>query len=157
MFGRSKFPNFFFKRTYLRANSRPEETDPYMNAVLNSFIETQRLTLSKDKSVALHIDKKKSKCKQPCPNLKVHKSNMKIASSVKYLGDIISIQGTCKENIENRQNKGWGEIAEIAGILSEISSEHKIEVGLKLRESKFCNRILFSTEAWSSIADLGMD
>ena len=126
------------------------------NAVINSFIETQRLTLSQEKSVALHIGKK-SKCKQPCPVLKVHRNNMKDASSMKYLGDIISVQGTYKENIENRRNKGWGKIAEIAGILSEMPSQHKIEVGLKLRESKLCNGILFSTEAWSSISDIDMD
>ena len=38
-----------------------------------------------------------------------------------------------------------------------MPSQHRIEVGLKLRESKLCNRILFSTEAWSSIADMDMD
>ena len=41
--------------------------------------------------------------------------------------------------------------------MSEMSSEHKIEVGPKLRESKLCNGILFSTEAWSSIGDSDMD
>ena len=46
------------------------------NAVLNSFIETQRLILLEGKSVDLHTGKK-SKCKKPCPVLKVHNSSMK--------------------------------------------------------------------------------
>jgi hypothetical protein len=126
------------------------------NSIINSFIETNRLTLSQDKSVALHIGKK-TKCKQPCPILKVHNSNMKDASSVKYLGDIISIQGNYKDNIENRRNKGWGKLAEIAGFVSEMPWQHRIEFGLKMRESKLCNGILFSTEAWSSISERDMD
>ena len=125
------------------------------NAVINSFIETQRLTLSQDKSVALHIGKK-SKCKQPCPILKVHNSNMKDASSVKYLGDIISTQGNYKDNIEYRRNKGWGKLAEITGFVSEMPWQHRLEVD-KMRESKLCNGILFSTEAWSSILNRDMD
>ena len=126
------------------------------NSIINSFIETNRLTLSQDKCVALHIGKK-TKCKQPCPILKVHNSNMKDASSVKYLGDIISIQGNYKDNIENRRNKGWGKLAEIAGFVSEMPWQHRIEFGLKMRESKLCNGILFSTEAWSSISERDMD
>ena len=126
------------------------------NAVLNSFIETQRLTLSQDKSVALHIGKK-SKCKQPCPILKVHNSNMQHASTVKYLGNIISVKGSNKDNIEHRRNRGWGKLAEISGLVSEMPWQHRLEVGLKMRESKLCNGILFSTEAWSSISDRDMD
>ena len=41
------------------------------NAVINSFIETQRLTLSKDKSQVVHIGKSYN-CKEVCPKLKVH-------------------------------------------------------------------------------------
>ena len=36
------------------------------NAVINSFIETQRLTLSKDKSQVVHIGQS-YKCKEVCP------------------------------------------------------------------------------------------
>ena len=38
------------------------------NAIINSFIETQRLTLSQEKSVVLHIGSK-VKCKMTCPTL----------------------------------------------------------------------------------------
>ena len=45
------------------------------NTTLNSFIEAERLTLSSEKSVVLHVGKP-TKCKQPCPKLKVHKADM---------------------------------------------------------------------------------
>jgi hypothetical protein len=41
------------------------------NAVLNSFIENQRLELSKEKSSVIHVGKP-NKCKEKCPKLKVH-------------------------------------------------------------------------------------
>ena len=59
------------------------------NAVLNSFAETQRLTLSKDKSVVIHVGKE-SNCAVPCPILKVHEDNMHKKKSTKYLGNILS-------------------------------------------------------------------
>ena len=104
----------------------------------------------------LHIGQKK-KCYQPCPSLKVHTNIIKEVTSAKYLGDIISVSGTSRESIENRRNKGWGKIAEIAGTVSEMPDMHKIEVSLKMRETKLCNGLLFNTEAWSSIKDAEYD
>ena len=86
------------------------------NAILNSFVETQKLTLSKTKSVVIHIGKKQ-KCKQPCPKLSIHKSVMKEETSAKYLGDIITCKGGVRETLENQRNRGCGKIAEIMGTL----------------------------------------
>ena len=91
------------------------------NAVLNSFIETQKLTLSEDKSVLLHVVKT-SNVNSHVPFSRRTKNNMKNVQSVKYLGDIISVQGGAKANIENRRNKGWGKVAKIVGILYELPS-----------------------------------
>jgi hypothetical protein len=55
------------------------------NAVINSFIETQRLTFSKHKSVVLHVSNR-SKCCQVCPTLRVQDSQMKSVDLVRYLG-----------------------------------------------------------------------
>ena len=71
------------------------------NAIMNSFIEQQRLTMSKTKSVVLHIGRK-SKCYNPCPTLRVHDTYMKTADSVRYLGDIISASGARRPCIEDR-------------------------------------------------------
>ena len=70
-------------------------TSVQKNAVINSFMETKRLTLSEEKSVVLHI-RKKSKYKTLCPKLKVHDNEMKSADSVSYLGDIISASGALR-------------------------------------------------------------
>ena len=43
-----------------------------LNSVINSFIETQRLTLSEEKNIVPHVGRK-SKCETTCPELKVHK------------------------------------------------------------------------------------
>jgi hypothetical protein len=45
------------------------------NAIMNSFIEEQRLTLSRTKSSVIHIGRK-SKCQMQCPTLRVHESEM---------------------------------------------------------------------------------
>ena len=105
------------------------------NSVINSFFETQRLQLSEEKSVVLHIGKKK--CQNTCPKLKVHDSEMRTAESVRYLGDVISSSGSLRPCLEDRRNKGWGKVAEMTGILAEMPSERRIEVGLKLREAQW--------------------
>ena len=125
------------------------------NATINSFIETQRLTLSEEKSVVLHISKKK--CKKRCPQLKVHKNSRKTVESVRYLGDVISASGSMRPCVEDRCKKGWGKVAEISGILAEMPDIRQIEVGLKLREAKLHNGILFNSEAWSNVVDTDME
>ena len=54
------------------------------NAVINSFVETQRLEMHMEKSMVLHV-RNVRKCDQPCPSLKVHKETMQKADSFKYL------------------------------------------------------------------------
>ena len=76
------------------------------NSIINSFIENQRLTLSCEKSVVIHIGSK-AKCKTTWPNLKVHEEIMKKSQSVKYLGDVVSERGV-QDTIESRIQKGWG-------------------------------------------------
>ena len=121
------------------------------NAVVNSFVETKRLTLSKEKSVVLHFGKE-SKCSLPCPLLKVHKETMIKEVSTKYLGNILSTKGGLNDTIEDRRNKGWGEISTIMGILSEVDmGVNQLEAGLLLREAILISGMLFSAEAWSGL------
>ena len=44
-------------------------------------------------------------------------------------------------------HKGWGKIADITGIVSKMPEKHKVEIGLKMRDSKLINGMLYSTEA----------
>jgi hypothetical protein len=78
---------------------------------------------------------------------------MKVSKSQRYLGDIISSSGTMKETIEDRRNKGWGKLSDISGILSEMPDSRKVEIGLRMREAKLINGMIYSTEAWSKISD----
>ena len=73
------------------------------NSVINSFIEMQRLTLSQDKSVVLHVGRE---CKNQCPKLKVHQNDMKVSQTVRYLGNIILSSGSLCPCIEDRRSKG---------------------------------------------------
>jgi hypothetical protein len=124
-----------------------------LNAVINSFIETQRLTLSKDKSSVVHIGSR-LKCKTQCPKLKVHQTEMLEANSVKYLGNIVTSTGGVTATIEDRRNKGWGKVATILGILKEVDmGSRRVQVGLLLRKAILINSLLFTAETWSGVKE----
>ena len=54
--------------------------------------------------------------------------------------------------IEDRRNQGWGKIATIMGILSEVDmGVHKLEVGLLLRKAILIGGMLYTSEAWSGL------
>ena len=91
------------------------------NAVINSFVETRRLTLSSDKSVVLHVGNAR-KCLNGCPTLKVHKDVMHVTEKVKYLGNLLTPQGELHATIDDRRKRGWRKIAQILGILSEMKT-----------------------------------
>jgi hypothetical protein len=78
---------------------------------------------------------------------------MSTVDSVRYLGDIVSASGSLRPCIEDRRNKGWGKLSEISAILSELPDKRQLEIGLKLRDTKLHNGILFNSEAWSSTPD----
>jgi hypothetical protein len=78
---------------------------------------------------------------------------MKSTKSQRYLGDILTVGGTNRDSIEDRRNKGWGKLADITGILLQLPNIRKIEIGLKLRDAKLINGMIYSTEAWSRISD----
>ena len=83
---------------------------------------------------------------------------MKVATSAKYLGDIVSDRGGSHDTIDKRRSEGWGKVSQIMGLVSEIpSGSFRIQIGLKMRETKLCNNLLFSGEAWSSISERDMD
>ena len=55
-----------------------------INAVINAFVESKKLKLSKDKCHNVHIQKK-LKCENSCKKLKVYNDTMQQIESVKYL------------------------------------------------------------------------
>ena len=91
--------------------------------------------------------------KQNCPDLKIHDDCMENSVKEKYLGDYITKTGTTKATIEERKSKGYAIVADIMAILKDIPlGEHKMEIGLMLRQAMLINGILFNSEAWHDVS-----
>ena len=79
---------------------------------------------------------------------------MKDSLKEKYLGDLVTSSGKIKATIDDRAAKGVGIVSEILALLEEIPlGSYKLDMGLKLRQAKFINGILFSSEAWHGISN----
>ena len=86
--------------------------------------------------------------------MKVHDEKLTESESETYLGEIISNTGRLRANIQSRRDKGFGCVAEIMSILSEIPlGKYKIQIGLILRQAMLINGMLSSSEAWSDVKD----
>ena len=126
------------------------EATVQVNAVINSFIELKKLTLSAKKCSKIHVGKQ-SIC---CPVVKVHDNPMKNSDKEKYLGDQLHKTAKIKVTIEDRVAKGHGIVNEIVAILSDIPlGVYRVEIGLQLRQAMFLNGVLFNSEAWHNVAD----
>ena len=122
-----------------------------VNATVNAFIESKKLTLSKSKCHRIHIDKKSKNIKE-CEKLKVHNDEMDDTTKSKYLGDVLDKTGKVRANIEERRAKGFAIVNEILAIVEEIPlGRYRIEIGLNLRQAMLINGILYNSEAWHDI------
>ena len=76
-------------------------------------------------------------------------SRLEMTDNEKYLGDIISKDGSNTKNIESRRNKGFGIVNQIMNKLEgTVFGPFYFEVGLILRGSNLINGILTNSEAW---------
>ena len=67
----------------------------------------------------------------------------------KYLGDILSSDGSNSKNIKARTSKGFGIVDKISSMLDDIFfGPFYFEVALILRSSLFLNSILLNSEVW---------
>ena len=87
-----------------------------MNILINTFIESKKLRLSKKKCFQVHIGNVHSKC----PKLNVHEDVMKESKSEKYFGDVIDNKDSIMATIEDRNSKGQGLVSELLSIIDEI-------------------------------------
>ena len=79
---------------------------------------------------------------------------MQQSERVKYLGDILDKSGKIRNTINDRRNEGFGMVAEIMAIISEIPlGQYKMEIGLKLRQAMLINSMLFNSEAWHDFSE----
>ena len=87
-----------------------------------------------------------------CVFLEVQDVEMKSAEKEKYIGDIISSDGSNDPNISRRSSIGIGAISQIFAILNEISlGHHYVEIGLVLRESILLSKMVLSAESWHKL------
>ena len=146
----------------------------YKTKLLNEFINfktgTKRLQFGASKCIKMHIGKEKSEilCKDLFVGewkdevvedsetdgykMKEHFSGnvkMEEKKEQKYLGDVLSSDGTHLKNIQERRNKGYGVINQIIQILeSTYFGKYYFEVAMVLRESLFLSSLLLNSEAW---------
>ena len=120
-----------------------------LNTVINTFMELEKLTLSKTKCHKLHMGKNERQCQ----DMKVHGESVKNTKTEKYLGDLISSNGSNKPNLAKRLSSGWGRVSFILGLVSEAPlGRWKIAAGLILRKGLLINSMLFNSEAWHNFS-----
>ena len=120
-----------------------------VNTAINTFVELEKMTLSKKKSHNVHIGKQNKNC----PALKIHGEDMGQTNQEKYLGDVVDKSGKVRANIEERKAKGYGMLANIMAIITEVPLGHwKVDAGLQLRQAMLINGILFNSEAWHNVS-----
>jgi hypothetical protein len=124
------------------------------NALVNSFIEHKKLTLSSSKCHKIHCGKKNNFC----PKLKVHMDDMHEAVEEKYLGDQVNKNAKHASTISKRRAKGFGIISDIIQIINIIPDMKKrIRMGLLLRQAWFVNAMLVNMEAWHNVLQKDTD
>ena len=97
----------------------------------------------------MHVGKKSGLC----PQLLVHGKVMQKITHDKYLGDIISSDGSNEINIRSRVAKGQGLVTQIMNILETVTlGYHYFQVALLLRESIFINGITTNAEVWYGLS-----
>ena len=119
-----------------------------LNKAINTFMDLEKLTLSKKKCHNIHIGKQNMSCKV----LTIDGSKMADLKQEVYLGDTIDKSGSIRPNIEKRKSKGYGITSTILAIVNEVPLAHwKIEAGLNLRQAMLVNGTLFNSEAWHGV------
>ena len=146
-----------------------------MNGYINFKTNSKKLQFGGKKCKKLHVGHTNSDYK--CQDLSVDKwSEVEISNDVtgelefkdiydgvhimeetdeeKYLGDVISTDGSNIKNIKARIAKGTGIVNKILTILDGIPfGKHYFKVGVLLRDSLLVSSVLFNSEAWYSLTN----
>ena len=75
-----------------------------IDVVINAFVESKKLKLSKSKCHKIPISTK-IKCDEKCAKLKVHRDEMNDSPKQKYLEDIVDSSGKRRNAIEDRKKR----------------------------------------------------
>jgi hypothetical protein len=143
-----------------------------MNGYINAKTNTKKLQFGKDKCHRMHIGKRNSYCPDlfidtwEVKNVEEFEAKSEEESDIfegeckmddseeeKYLGDLISADGTNTKNIKARKDKGFGIVDQIISMLTDICfGPHFFQVALVLRSSLFINSILLNSEVWYGLS-----
>ena len=141
------------------------------NGFLNAKTNVKKLQFGGDKCHKMHVGKENHLCpdlyvdnwelekvdelKTGINNLKdvfVGDYKMENTENEKYLGDIISANGSNNLNIKKRTEKGVGAVSQIMTILEDTCfGPYHFQVATVLRESLLINSILTNAEAWYGV------
>ena len=115
-----------------------------INQVINTFMESENLTLSENKCHNIHIGKNKERCNE----LKVHNKTMHESGKEKYLGEIIEKSGNQRATIKDRKSKGYGIVGQIIGITSEAPfGMWRVKSAIQMRNAWLIYSMLYNLEA----------
>ena len=82
----------------------------------------------------------------------VQNHTMKTSEQEKYFGDMIQHNGKQHATVVDRISKGYGSLANITAILTDIPIGHRrVEIGLELSQALWINGILHKSEVWQDI------
>ena len=139
-----------------------------MNGFINAKTSIKKLQFGEDKCHRMHIGRETPYC----PDLFIDNWKVKSVETLdteddisidildgvhkiedsdeeKYLGDILSSDGSNTKNIKARKAKGFGIVDKISSMLEDIFfGPFFFEVALILRSSLFLNSILLNSEVW---------
>ena len=125
-----------------------------MNISINTLIELKKLEFhlpkpnKKSKCHTLHV----GKINKFCPGMKVHGHQADRVDEAVYLGDIIRADGKNTSNIQNRVNKGIGQITKIMDMLKSVSFGEKFfQIANTLREATFLSGMLTNADVWYNL------
>ena len=120
------------------------------NSFMNTFAEMKKLEFGVKKCHKMHIGQKTTLC----TDMRVHNKNGAKVLNDKYVGDIISSDGSNSDKVKERCDKGFGIINDIISILEELPlGPFHIPTGLKLREAMLLNGLIFNSESWHNLTE----
>ena len=144
-----------------------------MNGFINAKTNIKKLQFGEKKCHKMHIGKKTEYCPDlyidswkvetlPETDDKVDEYNgdyrIEDSDEERYLGDLLTSDGSNAKNIKARKDKGFGIVDKIMSMLDEIFfGPFSIEVGLIFRCSHLINSILLNSEVWYGLTKADVD
>ena len=93
-----------------------------------------------------------------CVQLKVQDSAMREDTTEKYIGDMVSSDGSNDANIMKRKSQGYGNLSDIFSMIQSVSlGYHYIKIGLIFRETHLLSKLLLNSESWHKLHKYQID